>query len=178
MPAISQLTVWSFTVRLTHWLIALAVMINFVNETGYWHRMIGYVCLVLIGIRVLHGFSTKQISSHFRLPRIREIYEHMLEISNKTIKDYNGHNPLGQLAVYLMWLLVILLGFSGWLSRTDVFWGEDEPVVVHTLLAYLLMLFVFLHISAVLVMSKLQKKNLIKPMIVSTKKPSENAKND
>lgn len=175
---LNQLTAWSLTVKLTHWLVALAVTINFVNDTGYWHRMIGYGCLLLILVRVVHGLTAKQISSRFSLPSRDEIFEHLKEIRYKTIKNYKGHNPLGQLAVYLMWALIVLLGFSGWLSRTDAFWGEDGPVVAHTLLANLLMICVLVHIAAVLVMSVLQKKNLIKPMLVSIKKLSDNSKND
>ena len=169
---------WSFTVRLTHWLVALAVMINFVNDTGYWHRMIGYASVLLIVIRVLHGLTSKLISSHLSWPHLAEILKHVKEIRNKNLKDHKGHNPLGQVVVYLMWALIILLGFSGWLSRTDAFWGEDGPVVAHTFLADLLMICVLFHIVAVLVMSALQKKNLIKPMFVSMNKQRDKAKKD
>lgn len=175
---LNQLTIWSLTVRLTHWLVALAVTINFVNDTGYWHRMIGYVCLLFIFIRIVHGLTAKQISSHFSWPYLTEIVEHVKEIRHKNIKDYIGHNPIGQMAVYLMWTLIILLGFTGWLSRTDVFWGEDGPVVAHSFLAELLMICVLLHIAAVFVMSVLQKKNLIKPMIVSMNKQRDKAAKD
>jgi cytochrome b len=175
MGSTSLSTAWTLTVRVTHWLIAFGVMINFVNDTGYWHRMIGYGCLLLIAIRVLHSYTTKQTSSHFSRPRLTKVFEHILEIRHKKISNYNGHNPLGQIAVYLMWGLIILLGFSGWLSRTDVFWGEDGPVEVHTLIAYWLIFCVLLHISAVLLMSKLQKKNLIKPMILSKRNLSDNS---
>ena len=165
----NQTTSWTLTVRLTHWLIALGVTISFVNDTGYWHRMIGYGCLLLVAIRLVHGLIAKQKTSHFYWPSIDEILAHIAEVQRGEVTEHNGHNPIGQIAVYLMWLLIIFLGLSGWLSRTDAFWGEDGPVLVHACLAYVLMLCAFLHVVAVLFMSKLQKKNLIKPMIVSTK---------
>lgn len=79
--------------------------------------------------------------------------------------DHHGHNPLGQLAVYVMWLLIMLLGFTGWLSRTDLYWGEDWPVQMHEMLSGLLQVMIVLHLLAVLLMTRLQRKNLIKAMI-------------
>jgi cytochrome b len=64
-----------------------------------------------------------------------------------------------------MWLLIMLLGFSGWLSRTDMYWGEDLPVQMHEILSDLLQVMVVLHLLAVLLMSRLQNKNLIKAII-------------
>ena len=175
---LNQSTAWSLTVIVTHWLVALAVIINFVNDTGYWHRMIGYGCLLLILLRVVHGITAKQISSQFSWSSLNIIVEHIKEIRNKNIKDYKGHNPLGQIAVYIIWALIVLLGFSGWLSRTDAYWGEDGPVIAHSVFADLLLICVLLHIFAVLVMSALQKKNLIKPMFVSMNKQRDKSKKD
>lgn len=157
---------WSIPVRLTHWLVAASVIVNMFNDTGYWHRMIGYACIVLIVLRAWHGLHANTIaSSRFYCPSMQAIKQHWHELRSETIQSHHGHNPLGQLAVYVMWLLIVLLGFTGWLSRTDAYWGEDWPVVLHQYLSYALMSMVGLHLVAVAVMSKLQKKNLIKNMI-------------
>lgn len=76
-----------------------------------------------------------------------------------------GHNPLGQYAVYIMWLLITLLGLTGWLSRTDQYWGEDWPVDMHIMLSFLLQGMVVLHLLAVVVMSVLERRNLIRGML-------------
>ena len=76
-----------------------------------------------------------------------------------------GHNPLGQWAVYVMWALIALLAFTGWLSRTDRYWGEDWVVDIHVALSDLLTAMIVLHVTAVLVVSWLQKTNLIKRMM-------------
>jgi len=159
-------TVWSLTVRLTHWAVATGVIINFFNESGYWHRLLGYACIVFVLFRLVDGlWLTRLAASKLFVPRFADIKTHLREIRTGQVADYHGHNPLGQLAVYVMWLLIMLLGFTGWLSRTDLYWGEDLPVQIHEVLSNLLQLMVVLHLLAVLLMSRLQHKNLIKAMI-------------
>ncbi|HSI24482.1 MAG TPA: cytochrome b/b6 domain-containing protein [Methylotenera sp.] len=157
--------VWPLTVRITHWLVAVFVLTNFVNDTGYWHRIIGYVCLILIAIRIIHAAKTKIAHARLFWPTSHAILQHLKEISSGVVTEHAGHNPLGQLAVYGMWLLIALLGFTGWLSRTDAYWGEDWPVDLHNYLSDALMLMVLLHLLAIVIISKLQKQNLVKRMI-------------
>jgi len=157
---------WSLTVRLTHWAVATGVMVNFFNESGYWHRLLGYACILFVLFRLVDGlWLTRRAASRFFLPKFSGISSHLHEIRTGQVADHHGHNPLGQLAVYVMWLLIMLLGFTGWLSRTDLYWGEDLPVQVHEILSNLLQAMVVLHLLAVLLMSRLQRKNLIKAII-------------
>lgn len=160
---------WSLFVRLTHWVVALCVLINFFNDTGYTHRLIGYVCLGIVGLRILYGLhKNTSNNAHFYLPRLSLIKQHVAEIKTSHVAPYQGHNPLGMLAVYLIWLLIALLALTGWISRTDAYWGEDGAVILHETLSYLLQGVVVLHVLAVVVMSKLQKQNLIKAMLVKS----------
>lgn len=158
--------VWPLIVRITHWLVALFVLTNFVNDTGYWHRVIGYVCIILMVFRIIHGVRTNIAYARFYWPSYREILQHIQEMRLGEVTKHMGHNPLGQLAVYVMWLLIALLGLTGWLSRTDAYWGEDWPVDLHSYLSDALMLMVLLHVLAIAVISKLQKQNLVKRMVV------------
>jgi cytochrome b len=161
-----NITAWSLTVRLTHWAVATGVMINFFNDTGYWHRMMGYACILFVLLRLVDGlWLTRSAASKFFIPRFNDIKLHIHEIRTGQVAHHPGHNPLGQLAVYVMWLLIMLLGFTGWLSRTDMFWGEDLPVQIHEVLSDLLQVMVVLHLLAALLMSRLQNRNLIKAMI-------------
>ncbi len=158
---------WSSFVRLTHWVVAVSVIINFFNDTGYAHRMIGYVSLAMLGLRVIYGLRKKAVkSAQFYLPRCSLIKQHINEIKSGHVTQHQGHNPLGMLAVYLMWILIALLALTGWISRTDAYWGEDGPVILHEMLSYLLQCIVVLHLLAVVVMSRLQKQNLIKAMMI------------
>lgn len=162
----SNNTVWSLTVRLTHWAVATGVIINFFNDTGYWHRMVGYACILFVVLRLINGlWLSGAPASKFYVPKLTDIKLHLYELTAGRVTHHAGHNPLGQLAVYVMWLLIMLLGFTGWLSRTDMFWGEDLPVQIHEILSDLLQVMVVLHLLAVLLMSKLQNRNLIKAII-------------
>lgn len=158
---------WTWFVRLTHWLIALSVLVNFFNDTGFWHRTIGYCCLILVMLRIVYGLCiSTEPSSKFYIPGVQSIKSHLKELFNQQVPPYVGHNPLGQWAIYLMWLLIAALAFTGWLSRTDAYWGEDWPVDLHMAISNVLQGIVVVHLLAVFLMSKLQKTNLVKVMIV------------
>lgn len=157
---------WSFTVKVTHWLVALGVLLNMFNDTGYTHRTIGYVCIALILMRILHGMQKNVVaSSRFYLPSISQAKQHVKAVFADKTNQHHGHNPLGMWAIYIMWMLIALLAFTGWLSRTDAFWGEDGPVILHQFLSNALLIVIVVHVIAVFVMSKLEKRNLIKQMI-------------
>lgn len=162
----SNSTAWPPLVRLTHWLVAACVLVNFFNETGFWHRAIGYGCLGLVLIRICDGlWISKQRMSQFYWPGFLAIRTHVKEVAAGRITSHVGHNPLGQSAVYLMWMLILLLAFTGWLSRTDQYWGEDWPVDIHAILSGFLQGMVVVHLLAVVLMSKLQGSNLIRAMM-------------
>jgi cytochrome b len=162
----SQIVVWTTFVRISHWCVAICVLINFFNDTGYWHRLIGYSCLILVLSRIVYGLCLSKVaSSQFYIPSIANIKLHIREIKTQHFSSHVGHNPLGQWAVYVIWLLILFLAFTGWLSRTDAYWGEDWPVDLHMFFSNALQSVVILHVLAVLLMSKLQKKNLLKQMI-------------
>ncbi|MDI1308664.1 MAG: cytochrome b/b6 domain-containing protein [Methylotenera sp.] len=161
-----QAVIWTAFVRITHWLIATFVLINFFYESGFWHRFMGYFCLVLVLARISYGlWLSKVASSQFYMPTIAGIKHHIHEIRTQIFAPHPGHNPLGQLAVYLIWALIAALAVTGWLSRTDAYWGEDWPVDLHLICSNFLQGLVILHIAAVVLMSKLQKRNIVKQMI-------------
>lgn len=161
--------VWSLLVRVTHWVVAVIVIAEWLNDTGYWHRFIGYVCLGVVLIRIVYGLNSQRKTSRFYWPSCLLIKQHIQGLLKAKVDDHEGHNPLGQLAVYCMWLLILGLAFTGWLSRTDAYWGESGPVVVHQMLSNALMGLVFLHVFAVLLMSVLSGRFLLKQIITGRK---------
>lgn len=46
---------WTLTVRITHWLLAIGVITNLINESGSIHRFIGYACVLLVLLRLMDG---------------------------------------------------------------------------------------------------------------------------
>ena len=161
-----QVLAWTGFVRVTHWLVAIIVLVNFFNETGFWHRFIGYFCLTVVVSRIVYGlWFSKVASSRLYIPTMAGIKLHLIDMATQQALPHDGHNPLGQLAVYFMWFLILLLGFTGWLSRTDRYWGEDWPVTLHQGLSYTLMAMVALHLTAVFIVSRRSRQHLIKQMI-------------
>ena len=116
--------------------------------------------------RIIYGlFLTETASSKLYIPTIANIKMHISELKTQHLSPHVGHNPLGQWAVYAIWTLILLLALTGWLSRTDAYWGEDWPVDLHAFFSNTLMLMAILHVSAIALISKLQKRNLVKSMI-------------
>lgn len=158
--------VWTWVVRLSHWLVAGLVCVEWVNETGYWHRVFGYLCTSVVMMRVVNGLLSRHVNSQFYWPSYLQISQHLYALKASSISPHSGHNPLGQLAIYAMWSLIALLCISGWLSQTDAFWGKAWPINLHALFAYSLMGLVSVHLVAVMMMSRLSKRNLVKQMVV------------
>jgi len=162
--------IWPWWVRLSHWLIAIGIFViwglaTFFYETDVIHRNVGYAVLALMVLRIVMGIFTHTVAAKLTWPHWQAVVSHVDHLKHRQLPAIHGHNPLGQLAVYVMWLLMALLGFTGWLSRTDAYWGEDWPVDLHGYLSNALMGMVVLHLVAVIGMSKLQRKPLVRAML-------------
>lgn len=160
---------WDLFVRMVHWLVAIAVLFNFFSDTGPLHRWVGYAATGLVLLRLLYGAANSIFRPHHaaRLwwPTFHELKHHLVELSHRKVTPAAGHNPLGQYAAYVMWLLILLLGFTGWLAGTDQFWGEDGPIDLHKGISTCLQICVVMHLLGVVTMSFLEKRNLVKAML-------------
>lgn len=160
---------WPWWVRLSHWLVAAGVvalwLMSYVwYETDALHRTVGYAVLAVVAVRILAGCFSAHQSARFYRPDLQAIRSHIAEVRQATLSVQAGHNPLGQWAVYVIWTLIALLALTGWLSRTDAFWGEDGPVVMHALLSWVLMAVITLHVVAVIWIGRLSKQHLVRQM--------------
>jgi cytochrome b len=64
---------------------------------------------------------------------------------------------------------VLLLGFTGWLQGTDMFWGNEAVQELHEGLAEALLWLAGLHAAAALVMGRLERTRLVKAMVTGVK---------
>ncbi|MFQ6404821.1 cytochrome b/b6 domain-containing protein [Methylophilus sp. 'Pure River'] len=161
---------WPWWVRLSHWLVAAGVislwLMSYVwYETDWLHRAVGYAVITMVVVRILLGCLSKVSSARFYLPGWRALRTHIAELRQGHITAHRGHNPFGQWAVYLIWLLIAALALTGWLSRTDAFWGEDWPVDLHAALSLSLLGLIAVHVLAVVVVSRLSGQHLLAQMI-------------
>ena len=75
--------------------------------------------------------------------------------------------------IWLLWLLVLLLGITGWMSRLDAFWGDEGIRTVHEWLAHALLIAVVVHLSGVIAMSLRWRDNLVAAMLTGRKRSSD-----
>lgn len=173
--------VWDLPVRLTHWLIAALVLFSWwtseINNLQ-WHSWSGYALLVLIIFRVYWGFfgsSTARFSHFLKGPKA--IFSYAKQLFSRSSPATVGHNPLGALSAIALWLVLliqIVLGLfsedvdglaSGPMSYMVSFDTGRWAAQTHDWMFNVLLLFIGLHIAAVLFYLVYKKHNLITPMI-------------
>lgn len=145
-------------------ILALWALAYVYFETDLVHRVVGYGVLVIIVLRIVAAAFSASPAARLSLPGWQEIQQHLTHLRQKKVPIMHGHNPLGQWAVYGIWGCVSLLALTGWLSRTDDFWGEDWPVELHTWLSFCLMGLVVIHVMAVFWVSHISGQRLVAQM--------------
>lgn len=74
---------------------------------------------------------------------------------------------------FALWSLVLLLALSGWVSRWDLFWGDDWPIVIHEILTIVLQVCIVTHLLGVIASSLLERQNLVRAMVDGRKQVDE-----
>jgi len=144
--------VWDPLVRLIHWTLALAILINsvFTDEESALHEWVGYVALGLVALRLLWGLIGTQPARFTAFPpspaRAMRHLGAMLK-GDKTV--HLSHNPLGALMVYNIWATVVALGITGYMMGTITFFGMEWVEELHEAAFGWLMASVALHVAGV-----------------------------
>jgi len=171
-----QAAVWDLPTRLFHWLLVALFALSWwsgKNEEVELHIWSGIGVLTLLVFRLLWGLfgsSTARFANFVRGPRA---------VADYLRGRWNGigHNPLGALSV------VALLAFVAAQAGLGLFASDDDGLVegplahlvslgtseaaaeLHEELFDALLVFVGLHIAAVLFYHLVKRKNLVGPMI-------------
>lgn len=167
-PDRREVRVWDPLVRLFHWLVVLAVLLNlFVLEAGeQWHRYIGYSVVALVGMRAIWGYTGSQYARFSSFwPTKRAVLTQWRSLTNGQFNHHIGHSPLGAVMMLSLCGILLLLGATGWLMGTDYFWGENWLEEVHETLSGILQILVAIHILAALFLSYYERVNLVASMI-------------
>jgi cytochrome b len=163
---------WDLIVRVTHWTVAGLFLSNyFITEPGSdIHELAGYIVLGTIALRLIWGMIARSPArlSAFK-PSIPAAILHIKEVLQTKKDEHEGHNPAGAIMVWLLWSGLIMTGFTGWLSQTDQFWGEDWVIGIHEVFANLTMAAVTVHVCAIIVMTKLTQNSYVKTMLFGDK---------
>ena len=169
----TRVRVWDLAQRLLHWALVASVSLAALSAFTLpgAHQPAGYVALGAVGLRVAWGFAGSRYARFVqcvRNPRATLRYLRLLLAYREP--RYLGHNPLGG------WMVIALLGcvaglaFTGWLYRTDAFWGNEAVENAHRMLAWALLAATVLHVSGVVFTSLRHRENLLTSMFSGSKR--------
>lgn len=165
-----RLKVWDLPLRLFHWALVVVIAVAFLSSEedsplNDWHVLSGWVAALLIMFRLAWGFIGGQHSRFADFIRPSHVPQHLASLARGEREPSLGHNPLGAIAVVL---LLALTAVTVW---TGAFGGEAGEEL-HELIAWMLLGMVALHVVAVVIMSLLERENLVRAMITGNK-PAE-----
>jgi len=185
--------VWDPLVRLTHWVIALAVVLNgfLIDGDALAHIWIGYTALGLLVLRLLWGLVGPEMARFSSFPiSLSGASRHIADLKRGEHKAYRSHNPLGALMVYALWTMLLFVSVTGVMLESEPFpthegdysrqyedEGDEEDdderseliEELHEVSANILSLLAALHVGGVMVESRLSGRNLVRPMLFRDK---------
>ena len=169
-----RVPVWDAPVRLLHWGMVTAVAMAWWSrsDTGPLHERVGYAVMALLAARLAWGFCGgryARFAQFVRAPRATLAYAHAA-LAGRAPR-YIGHNPLGGWMVLALLANLSLLGFTGWLQTTDMFWGYAWLAYLHKYLGWALLALVALHVGGMLWTSRAHRENLARAMVTGGKAP-------
>ena len=159
--------IWDLPLRLFHWTLVIVIALAFLSSEeesalNDWHVLAGWVAAVLIMFRLAWGFIGGEHSRFRDFIRPSRIPHHIAGLARGHREPSLGHNPLGAVAV------MVLLALAAVTIWTGAFGGEAAEEA-HELIAWALLAMVALHIVAVIVMSMLERENLVRAMVTGDK---------
>ncbi len=169
--------VWSATIRLFHWLLATTVAAAWLlSEDVRWlHQYAGYVAISLVASRVVLGFAGtghERFASFVAGPHATLAY--LRDIALRREHRHLGHNPAGAVMIVVLLAVITMIGSTGWLMTTDMFWGDERLENIHKFLADGLVILVLLHVCGVVVASVSHHENLLRAMFTGKKRSADN----
>jgi cytochrome b len=165
--------VWDPLVRLIHWGVAGAVLLNaaLIEDESAAHEIIGYVAVILVAVRLVWGVigSGPARFSSFP-PNPAAALRHLARLSRGHKSVHLSHNPAGALMAYNIWATMLGMGVTGYMMGlqrySEMDWVED----LHEGLFGWLMISVALHVGGVLLDSRLTRVPLVRAMIDGRKR--------
>lgn len=160
--------VWDVPTRVFHWLLVTCF-------TGAWltseserlqmiHYAFGYSAVALVLFRLVWGFiGTKYARFSQFIKGPKEMIGHAKGLLDGHQHITPGHNPVGGIVMLGLMLVILLIGLTGYLTVKEFlgdFMGEAHEAIASVALGL-----VIIHIPAAVIMSLLQKENLVRVML-------------
>ncbi|VAW79954.1 Cytochrome b [hydrothermal vent metagenome] len=193
----NEIRVWDLLVRIFHWSLVLGFTIAYLTgeEEGSLHIYSGYAVLGLITFRVIWGFIGSRyarFSDFVHSPK--SVSRYLKSLLTRKPEHHTGHNPAGGWMVIAMLLSLFVVSFSGLklyaveeglgplagplptLSVISPAYADDDSdgeeefwEEIHEASANFMLLLIFLHITGVIVSSRMHGENLVKAMVTGKK---------
>lgn len=187
-----KIKVWDLPTRLFHWLLVLAFVGAYFTSGSdsflEYHTIAGYLALSLVIFRVLWGFGGNRYArfSGF-IKGWGAIKGYISEAVRLKPPRYIGHNPAVGWVILAILFVAAVLAASGVVTyggeENRGVWANvfsfDEAIYareIHEVLAYLMIVFIVVHISAALFHDFILSENIIFSMFTGTKEDDESWK--
>ena len=167
-----QIKVWDPLVRLFHWSLVAAFAANalFVDDESLLHQWIGYTVVGLVVVRLVWGLVGSPYARFASFPpSIKGAVGQLRDVATGRRHIHLGHTPLGALMIYNLLATLLLVGLSGFLMTTDMFWGTEWTGELHEAAVTWAEISVVLHIAAVVFESVRTRVNLPRAMVTGVK---------
>lgn len=112
---------WDPLIRISHWGIAAAVILNklVVKPGGTIHIWVGWAAMALLAARLAWGFVGPREARFSAFPPApMAALGHLGQVLRGKAREYPSHNPAGAMMVYALWLCLMAVIASG-LVMTD-----------------------------------------------------------
>lgn len=167
-----SILVWDIPTRVFHWLLVIcfagAWLTSESERLQMIHYAFGYSACVLVIFRVVWGFiGTRYARFTQFLKGPAEMMSHAKGLLSSNPHNTVGHNPVGGIVMVGLMLLILLIGLTGYFSVKE-FLG-DLMGEAHEAIASLALAVVVIHVAAAIIMSLLQKENLVRSMVTGKK---------
>lgn len=127
---------WDPLIRICHWSVALAVVLNglILKPGSTPHIWIGWAVMVLLALRLIWGFigPTEARFSSFAPAPVAAIRHIGGLLGGKKLREYPSHNPAGAIMVYALWAMLAVVVATGIVmtdGKTPLTIAEDRAAV-------------------------------------------------
>ncbi len=107
---------WDPVVRLTHWGIAISVLVNAALDEGgsLLHVTLGWLVLALLVLRLVWGvLGPREARFSAFPPNPLAALRHLGQLFSGRVSEYPSHNPAGAMMAYAFWACLALVTLTG-----------------------------------------------------------------